>query len=52
MKHNIAGPLCFSGDVVKRDILLPVVNLKLTLSFIIIILLLSMIKNAVLSKCL
>jgi len=26
MKHNIAGPLCFSGDVVKRDILLPVVE--------------------------
>ena len=25
MRHNIAGPLCFSGDVIKRDVLLPMV---------------------------
>ena len=23
INHNIAGPLCFSGDVIKRNILLP-----------------------------
>ncbi|XP_022781041.1 uncharacterized protein LOC111322232 [Stylophora pistillata] len=26
MRYNIAGPLCFSGDVVKRDVLLPTVE--------------------------
>lgn len=26
MRHNIAGPLCFSGDVIKRDVLLPMVE--------------------------
>ena len=25
MLHNIAGPLCFSGDVVKQGVLLPLV---------------------------
>lgn len=26
MCYNIAGPLCFSGDVVKRDVLLPMIE--------------------------
>lgn len=30
MRYNIAGPLCFSGDVVKRDVFLPMVNRLLT----------------------
>ena len=26
MEYNIAGPLCFSGDVVKRNVVLPMVS--------------------------